>query len=198
MIDTIIFDLGGVLVDFHPIEGMRKIGFSEKAVEEFENKIFSGLWEECDKYQYSDSQIRQLFKERVPGFEKEVDMLWNNLHSITGTRDYSNEWLEDLKARGYRLLVLSNFGKNSFEINSKIYDFLKYMDGGIISYELGLVKPDDKIYKALMEKYNIVPERAVFIDDREENVQAARALGIKGIVFENYEQARRELARVCG
>lgn len=46
MIDTIIFDLGGVLVDFHPIEGMRKIGFSEKAVEEFENKIFSGLWEE--------------------------------------------------------------------------------------------------------------------------------------------------------
>lgn len=47
--------------------------------------------------------------------------------------------------------------------------------------------------KALMEKYNIVPERAVFIDDREENVQAARALGIKGIVFENYEQARREL-----
>ena len=121
MIDTIIFDLGGVLVDLHPIEGMRKIGFSEKAVEEFENKIFSGLWEECDN-----------------------------------------------------------------------------MDGGIISYELGLVKPDDKIYKALMEKYNIVPERAVFIDDREENVQAARALGIKGIIFENYEQARRELARVCG
>ena len=198
MIDTLIFDLGGVLVDFHPIEGMRKIGFSEKAVEEFENKIFSGLWEECDKYQYSDSQIRQLFKERVPGFEKEVDMLWNKLHSITGTRDYSNEWLEDLKARGYRLLVLSNFGKNSFEINSKIYDFLKYMDGGIISYELGLVKPDDAIYKALMEKYNIVPERAVFIDDRDENVQAARALGIKGIVFENYEQARRELERVCG
>lgn len=196
MIRTVVFDLGGVLVNFEAIAGLRKLGFSEEAVEAFREKIFgSGLWEDCDKYPYDDAQIRALFKEHVPGFEKEVDLLWDDdhLHALTGTRPYTEEWLRSLKERGYKIYILSNYGKRAFEINSKIYDFLSLADGKVISYEIEEVKPQPYIYQYLAEKYRFDPKEAVFIDDREINIKGAKACGYKGIVFKSYEQAKREL-----
>jgi putative hydrolase of the HAD superfamily len=193
MIDTVIFDLGGVLVDFHPIEGMREIGFSDEAIEAFKEKIFSGVWEQCDRYPYEDGEIRKLFKTIVPDYEKEVDMLWDNLHPISSTFPYSVDWLKSLKEKGLKIYVLSNFGKRAFEINSEIYPFLEYIDGKVISYELECVKPEPEIYETLIKKYGIVSENAVFIDDREVNIKGAIACGLNGIVFEGFEQANAEL-----
>jgi putative hydrolase of the HAD superfamily len=193
MIDTVIFDLGGVLVDFHPTEGMRNMGFSEEAIKVFKEKIFSGLWEECDRYPYEDEEIRRLFKKTVPRYEKEVDMMWDNLHPISCTFPYSVDWLKSLKEKGLKVYVLSNFGKRAFEINSEIYPFLEYIDGKVVSYELECVKPEPEIYEALIKKYAVTPENAVFIDDREINIQGAIACGLKGIVFESFEQANGEL-----
>lgn len=190
---VIVFDLGGVLVDFHPEKGLRKLGFSEEVIRIFLNKIFNGLWEACDRYPYSDPEIRALFKRAVPGYEKEVDMLWDNLTVVTGVRPYTEEWLQALKQQGYKLYVLSNYGKNSFEINSKIYGFLRHFDGGVISYEVELMKPEAEIYDRLAQKYGFEPEEAVFIDDRQVNVDGAIARGYHGILFENYEQAKKEL-----
>lgn len=196
MIDTIIFDLGKVLVDFHPEAGMRAMGFSEDAIQVFLDKIFSGVWEECDRYPYEDAEIRALFMDKVPGYEVYVDMLWDNLHPITGVRGYAKEWLASLKKKGLKLYVLSNFGKRAFEINSEIYDFLELMDGGVISYEVEMTKPEPGIYEYLLKKYGIEREHAVFLDDRIENVEAARSLGINAILFENYETARLELNEI--
>lgn len=195
---NIIFDLGGVLVDFHPKKGMEKIGFSEEEVEVFMKQIFSGLWEYCDQYPLEDGEIRALFKEHVPGYEKQVDMLWDNLTNVTGVRPYANEWLAKLKESGYRLYVLSNYGKNSFEINSKTYDFLKYFDGMVISYEEVLLKPDPKIYNRVLEKFDLQASECVFIDDRKENVDGAIACGIDAIVFTSYEDASAKLDEVLG
>lgn len=196
MIRAIIFDLGGVLVDFHPVEGMRKLGFSEEAVHCFADNIFSGLWEECDKRPIGDKEIRRLFKEAVPGFEREVDMLWDHLPVVTNVYDYSHAWIRELKKRGYQIYVLSNFGQRSFEINSSLYTFLKDVDGRVISYEVEMIKPEPGIYHFLAEKYNIIPEEAVFIDDRKVNVDGACACGFRGILFENYEKARKELEKM--
>jgi putative hydrolase of the HAD superfamily len=193
MIDTVIFDLGGVLVDFHPVEGMQEIGFSEEAIEVFKEKIFSGVWEQCDRYPYEDNEIRTLFKKTAVGYEKEVDMLWNNLHPISCSFPYSVDWLKSLKERGLKIYVLSNFGKRAFEINSEIYPFLEYIDGKVVSYELMVVKPEPEIYETLIRKYDITPENAVFIDDREINIEGAIACGLKGIVFKSFEQANEEL-----
>lgn len=192
-IDTIVFDLGGVLVDFHPEDGMRKMGFSEEAIQVFKEKIFSGLWEACDRIPYEDAEIRNLFKEHVPGYEREVDLLWDKLHAVTGVRPYTEQWLQDLKAQGYRLLILSNYGKNSFAINSEIYDFLRLFDGGVISYEVQLLKPEPAIYEALAEKYHFDPSTAVFIDDRQINVDGALHCGYHALLFQNYEQASTAL-----
>ena len=198
MIKTIVFDLGGVLVDFHPVEGMRELGFSEEAIEVFRTKVFSGLWEHCDRYPYTDEEIRALFKKNLPGYEKEVDILWDDhhLHAITGMRSYSMEWLASLKERGYQIYILSNFGKRAFEINSLVYEFLKYTDGRVISYEIQEIKPEPPIYHYLAKKYNFKPEEAVFIDDRAINIEGAIACGYQGIVFESYAQTCKELEKI--
>lgn len=196
MIRNIVFDLGSVLVDFHPVEGMKRLGFSDAAVKCFQEKIFSGIWEECDRIPLSDREIRDLFKRQVKGYEKEVDLLWDNITAVTGVYAYSCQWIRSLKERGFRLYVLSNFGKQAFETNSKLYTFLADMDGSVISYEIQQIKPEPEIYQCLFKRYGLVPSESVFIDDREINIDGAIKCGMKGILFESYEQCSAELERV--
>ncbi|MCX4268232.1 MAG: HAD family phosphatase [Lachnospiraceae bacterium] len=196
MIRTVVFDLGKVLVEFHPIEGMKKLGFSKEVMERFQSNIFSGLWEQCDAKPIGKEEIRDLFKRAVPGLEREVDFLWDHITVVTGVYDYSHQWILDLKRRGYQVFILSNYGQQAFEANAKVYPFLKDVDGMVISYQVEMVKPNPKIYQYLAEKYQIKPEEAVFLDDRKENVDGAAACGFSGIVFENYKQAREELERL--
>lgn len=196
MIRIVVFDLGKVLVEFHPIEGMKKLGFSKEVMERFQSNIFSGLWEQCDAKPIGKEEIRDLFKRAVPGLEREVDFLWDHITVVTGVYDYSHQWILDLKRRGYQVFILSNYGQQAFEANAKVYPFLKDVDGMVISYQVEMVKPNPKIYQYLAEKYQIKPEEAVFLDDRKENVDGAAACGFSGIVFENYKQAREELERL--
>lgn len=196
MIRNIVFDLGSVLVAFHPVEGMRKLGFSEEAVSCFRDNIFSGLWEECDRNPLGNEEIRELFKSCVKGYEKEVDLLWDNISVVTAVYDYSCQWIKSLKERGFRVYVLSNFGQQAFETNSRLYTFLEDMDGKVISYEIGKIKPEPEIYQHLFEKYGLDPSESVFIDDRMVNIEGAIRCGMKGICFENYEQAAGELERL--
>ena len=196
MIDTVVFDLGGVLVDFHPIEGIRSLGFSEEAVEVFREKIFASVWEECDRYPYTDEEIRARFKAEVPGFEKEVDLLCDHFPALTGEYEYSRDWILSLKKAGKKVYILSNYGRRSFEENSKTYSFMGDVDGKVISYELQMVKPEPGIYQELAAKYGFSPENAVFIDDRQVNIDGAIAQGYQGIWFESYETARRKLEEI--
>lgn len=193
MIRAIIFDLGKVLVEFHPLDGMKKLGFSEEVIEEFHKKIFSGLWEQCDARPIGKREIRELFKKAVPGLEQEVDFLWDHITVVTEVYDYSHPWILDLKRRGYQIFILSNYGQQSFEANSKIYPFLADVDGIVVSYQVEMVKPNPEIYRYLAKKYQILPEEAVFLDDRKENVDGAISCGFSGIVFKNYKQAKEEL-----
>ncbi len=196
MIDTVVFDLGGVLVRFDPRKGLEDMGFSEEVISLFMKEIFSGLWEAMDAVDIDEAEIRKIFKEKVPGYEKEVDYLWDNLPLVTGNFPYSRKWLESLKKKGMKLYILSNYGKASFAINSKTYNFLDLFDGGVISYELEKVKPDPAIYNTLFERYNIKPENAVFIDDRSINIEGARNAGMQGIVFTTYEETSKALTEM--
>lgn len=193
MIDTVIFDLGKVLVEFQPVEGMRKLGFTEEQVQVITEKIFSGLWEECDRIPYSDEEIRALFKSRVPGMENLIDKMWDNVTVFTYVYSYSRQWLQSLKDKGLKVYILSNYGKQAFEVNSKKYDFLELADGMVISYQVEIVKPDPRIYEILLDKYGIDRTKAVFIDDRQLNVDGAKAVGLNAILFEDYEKTSARL-----
>ncbi|MCD7835796.1 MAG: HAD family phosphatase [Lachnospiraceae bacterium] len=196
MTDTVIFDLGRVLVEFQPVEGMRRLGFTDEQIKVISEKIFSGLWEECDRIPYSDNEIRRLFKSRLPGMEALVDRMWDNVTVFTDVYPYSRKWLQSLKDMGLKIYILSNYGKQAFEVNSKKYDFLELADGMVISYQVELVKPELQIYEILLEKYGIERQNAVFIDDRQLNIDGARAVGMKAILFENYEKTSAELLKL--
>ena len=91
------------------------------------------------------------------------------------------------------MLVLSNFSKQALEGCKDAMSFLDYVDGGILSYRDHVVKPDQDIYKLLMERYDLVPEKTVFIDDTPANIKTARELGWHGIDYKTYDQAVEEL-----
>ena len=75
-------------------------------------------------------------------------------------------------------------------------DFLKYMDGAIFSYQYQIIKPDARIYEQLLKNYDLKAQECVFIDDKAENVEAAKAVGYQGIVFTTYEAVTKELEEI--
>jgi putative hydrolase of the HAD superfamily len=196
MINTVIFDLGKVLVEFQPVEGMKKLGFSQDEINVMLENIFGSLWEECDKIPYSDEEIRALFKSRVPGYETLIDKMWDNVTVFTYVYSYSRKWIEDLKKKGMKIYILSNYGKQAFEINSKTYGFIELVDGMVISYQEQIVKPDPQIYEILLERYRIDRQNAVFIDDRQINIDGAEAVGLNALLFEGYEKTNEALMRL--
>ena len=136
------------------------------------------------------------FIQKDPGISDEIQDMFQHMTGIVKEYDYATEWIEELKSRGYRVLVLSNFSKLVYEMNREELKFLKVVDGGILSYKEKLIKPDAAIYQLLMQQYQLVPEECVFLDDREENITAAKALGWSGILFTTKEKAVEELDRI--
>ena len=96
-------------------------------------------------------------------------------------------WFEG-EENGYNVYVLSNYSKENFEENRKNFKFMSYIDGGIISYEVKHIKPETAIYQALIDKYQIIPTEAVFIDDVKINLEGARPFGFNTIHMESYEK----------
>ena len=91
------------------------------------------------------------------------------------------------------MLYLSNISEKLYHECEEELGFIKKMDGGILSFEVKMKKPDKDIYELLIKKYSLNPERCVFLDDREVNLRAAGELGFKTILFEDYESAKQSL-----
>lgn len=198
MIDTIIFDIGKVLVDWNWKEYLESYGFGSKKNEILTNAVFlSEYWIETDRGVWSDEQILQSFLKKAPGCEQEIQSLWDGMGQCVKTCTYTKSWIQELKQQKYKVYYLSNYGKTLREKTKEALDFTKDCDGGIFSYEVKLVKPDLAIYQALLEKYNLTPQQCIFLDDRPENVAAAQQAGMHGIVFEEYQQAKKKISEIA-
>ena len=103
------------------------------------------------------------------------------------------EWILDLKARGYHVYIISNYAENMYNQTKDKLAFLPLMDDVVMSYTIKKMKPDPAIYNYLCDENWLEPEESVFIDDRQENVNGAEAVGIHGILFKDYETAKQEL-----
>ena len=193
MIDTVIFDIGNVLAGFCWKEYLLELGICEDARQQIADKIFRGdVWNEFDCGKKSDEEIIKQCILLIPEYEKEIKMVFDTIEKVAFEYDYAKSWIEELKAKGFKIYLLSNYGKSAFE--RKTYSFLELVDGKVISYEVKAVKPEPQIFEALLSKYEIIAENAVFFDDMEENIIAARTHGINGIQFWSKEQAEKELA----
>lgn len=181
-IDTIIFDIGDVLVDCTSFDKAMK----ERNIPEQYIPILKEAWlsTEDEQIEFEDHILRAQEKlESAYLCRFMTDVAMASIETVIPF-DFTDRMLHKLKER-YKLYYLSNWGRGSFEELKKTwrFDFLKYFDGGVVSYEVKTTKPDPAIYKILLEKYNIDPHRSIFFDDKKENVQVARNLGMNGVVY---------------
>ena len=184
-ISTVIFDIGDVLVSANIKDYLI-------ADPEIPNEIVDELlklWF-IDKDEVDDTMDLDTYREIVNKrmgveFSKYIPKLFKyNVECVTAF-DYTIPMIQDLKDKGYKVYYLSNWSAWTHDLLQEAgkFDFLKLMDGGVFSYDVGYMKPDEEIYKILINKYKINPEEAIFFDDREENIEAANKLGIHGIHF---------------
>jgi 2-haloacid dehalogenase len=196
MMNTIVFDLGGVLIDWNPEYVFLKEfrGDREKMNWFFEN-ICTSAWNE---QQDAGHSLEQATRERValfPEHERLIRMYyseWEQMlgYELTGTV----EILKKLhQSPDYTIYALTNWSGETFPVALQKFSFLSWFEGIIVSGDEKLVKPDHAIYKLLLERYGLDETTCVFIDDRADNVQAAVNLGFKGIQFSNERQLRKEL-----
>ena len=192
-IDTIVFDIGKVLTHRNP-EGEKLISQWARK-HHLTDEDMNNLWAAWDghKDEYKEHQslknAKVLFKEFVA---PEYHHLVNDWFTMLGkcariVADYVEPMLSTLKKKGYKLYFLSNMRQYIYEIlqeANKFGSIKKYFSGGIYSFQTPYRKPDVNIYKILIDKYQINPETSLFIDDKPENVEAARSLGFNGLVFE--------------
>ena len=197
MIRNIIFDIGNVLASFRWAELFKELGFTGEAFERIAaaTVLHPTMWNEFDRSVMSDEEIIAGCIEQAPEYEKEIRLMFSKTELLVEKYEYSKRWIQELKEQGYYVYLLSNYGKTSFEAardNGRL-SFLSLVDGAVISYEVKIVKPEQGIYMALLEKYNLKAEECVFLDDKEENIEAAKKLGFHGIVVKSGEQAMKEL-----
>jgi len=182
-IDYVVFDLGGVLVDWDPRYLYRKIFDTEAEVEAFLRDIFSHDWIlASDAGRPLDDCIAELVA-RHPDYEGPIRAYRDRWHEmVTGPINGTVEILRKLKSDGVALFVLSNWSHDTWPRALEMFEFLDWFDGLVVSGLEGVAKPEAEIFRRL-EGHGVDLGRALFIDDRADNIAAAEALGMTGIHF---------------
>lgn len=182
--NTVIFDIGNVLVGYDWESYLRTFHYAEGIHQAVADAMFrSEDWDEGDIGRISTEEWLGLFIENAPDLETQIREVFAGFEGTIVPLDYTEEWIAHFRRKGYRLFYLSNYSYELYRRTTDKLKFLETFDGGIFSYEVKCIKPDDRIYRFLLERYSIRPEDAVFYDDRPENVEAAVRLGINGVVF---------------
>jgi 2-haloacid dehalogenase len=196
-IDTVVFDVGNVLVDWEPRYLYRKIFASEEEMEEFLRDADILNWHQEQDRGRTLREGTELLVSRHPEYAREIEAFYDRWEEMFGGEvPGSAGVLRELKERGYALHALTNYSSETFPLAREQYGFLQWFDEIVVSGEEGLVKPDPEIYELLIERTGLDPGTSVFVDDREDNVRTAEGLGFTGIVFRGAEELRAELGRL--
>ncbi len=194
MIKNIVFDIGNVLAGWNWREYYESFHYGPEVTERLaQATVCSPLWGEFDRGEEDEEKLLRGFIANDPGIEREIRHVLGNIHDMLVRYDYAIPWLQELKDRGYSLYYLSNFARKAHVECAHVLDFLPLMDGGILSYQERLIKPNPAIYQLLLERYGLTAGESVFLDDTLKNVEEARRQGMEGILFRSREQAAQEL-----
>ena len=183
-IDTVVFDLGNVLFSFNPRWLYRKLLPDEASIDRFFSETGFDAWNARMDAGLSFAEGIAAQSARFPQYRSLFEAFFERWSEAVGdVIPESLELLQTLRKNGIRTYALTNFSSENYPLASQRFPFINDFDGSIVSGHEGVCKPDPAIYALLFERYSITPERAVFIDDKPENVEAARRLGMHGIHF---------------
>ena len=197
-INTIIFDLGGVLIDWNPEYLYKKIFSNEQDMRFFLDNICTKEWNEEQDAGYPLEKATKDLINKHPKYINEIKAYYSRWKEMFGDYDaHSVSILEKLYTeKKYRLLALTNWSAETFYHAKEFYYFLEYFEGIVVSGDEKIKKPDCKIYQILLNRYNVNAKESVFIDDALENIEAADDLGFQTIHFVSASQMETELKNI--
>jgi 2-haloacid dehalogenase len=193
-IDAVVFDLGGVLIDWNPRHLYRKLFEEEAEMEHFLTEICSPVWNvSLDAGKPFDVGIAELSR-RHPE-QAHLIGAWKTRweEMLGGAIEGTVTILEELHSAGMALHALTNWSAETFPIGRSHYPFLARFRTILVSGQEKLVKPDPRIFHLLVQRTGVAPERTIFIDDSEKNANAAAGLGFHAIRFTDPEALRARL-----
>ncbi len=195
MIKNIVFDFGGVLVRYDFTAFFRPYFSTEDELQWFMRNAFQPANEELDRGDQSPEEIIRRTQRVWPEYKHAFQALYDHYEDIFLCEMRGMKTLmRSLKARGYRLLGLSNWSALVERIMRKYPTIFSLLDGALISKDVHMTKPELGIYYLFLKKFRVRSDECVFIDDKPENILAAEAMGFYGVVFRNARQLGRELS----
>jgi 2-haloacid dehalogenase len=197
-INTVIFDLGGVLIDWNPEYVYRTIFDKEEDMKWFFQNICTSDWNEEQDAGRPLAEATELLVNQYPEHEANIRAYYGRWKEMLGGAIQETvDILRYLKEQtDHKLYALTNWSAETFSIALQRYDFLHLFDGRIVSGEEKTRKPYKEIYQRLIDRYAIDPARAVYTDDNMRNLAPANELGMHTIHFQTPEQFRKELKQL--
>jgi 2-haloacid dehalogenase len=196
--NTVIFDLGGVLIDWNPRYLYRKIFNTEEEVTWFLENICTAEWNDQQDAGRSFEDATEELVAQFPDHEIAIRAWYGRWQeTISGRIHETVELLKEIKeSKKYKLYALTNWSAETFPWALENFEFLHWFDGIVVSGIEKSRKPFPEFYQILFDRYQINPAKAIFIDDNHNNVLGAEQIGLPTIHFQNAVQVRTELIKL--
>jgi 2-haloacid dehalogenase len=193
MIKNIIFDFGNVFIEWNPRNVFRK-AYSGEKVEYIMQNVYRETWNNNLDRGLTFVENEKILRAESPQHSEYIRTFHEHWYESLGDENSESvALLAGLQQAGYKTYGLSNWSAETFPPTRKAHPFFNTFDGILLSSEVKVCKPDPAIYKILLERYQLLPEESVFIDDRQENLDTARRLGMETVLFETAGQVREAL-----
>ena len=193
-ITAVIFDIGGVLLDWNPRYLYRKLMDDEAEMEHFLSEVCTMEWHEANDRGISFEVTCAQLAEQHPQY---ADLIWawgqRTEEMVGGPIEGTVAILRELRDQGVRLYALTNMETHTYPLRRERFEFLRWFEGTVVSSEEGIIKPDSRIFELLLERYGLEAGSTLLIDDSARNVEAARALGMATVHFQSPEALREAL-----
>lgn len=197
-IDTIIFDIGGVLVDWDPQNLYKKVFDTQEEVDWFLNNVCTPEWNMEQDAGRTIAEANAIKIAEFPKYEEQIKMFygrWNEM--FIGAIEESVEIQQKLIAdNNYKICALTNWSAEKWEEGKCLFPCLNDFKNVLVSGQEKIRKPFPEIYELLINRYQLIPENCVFIDDNFDNVEASEKFGISGIHFKSTLQLKEELSKL--
>jgi 2-haloacid dehalogenase len=197
-IDAIIFDLGGVLIDWNPNYVFDKLFTDPEKKKYFFENVCTPDWNEQQDAGRTVKEATEDLLEKHPDWKEYIDAYYGRWEEMLGGPIQGTvEIFKQLKESGnYKIYALTNWSAELFPIALNRYEFLHWFDGRVVSGEEKMRKPFPEFYQLILNRFQLTPEETLFIDDSARNTNAAKEHGLSTLLFRSPEQLKEELVRM--
>jgi len=195
MIKNIIFDLGRVIYTFWPLKDMIKLGFSEAQAGRIMEHVFNHpAWRDADRGLITINEHINKSQKDFPDIAQDLQKVFCDgwIDRVITVMPQSLDFYYEVKRRGFKIYIITDFPEDAFAHVRARDAFFDEADGIVVSAHEKLLKPDPAIFRCLLDRYKLAAEECLFIDDLQNNIAAAKDLGMQGIQFVSIEDCKRQ------